>query len=180
VPGQEYLAGLYMQPLALDLFGPRIDAKLRALDAAGLAWHDSDVFHWAISHADRFDEFHAFLAALRGRRTIVVGPPHVRGATADLFGAAAFVEVPAVDCYPAATDVLCRTLDLAVPMRDHPVVLLSASMPAELLAVALHDAKSADRPMTVLDMGSVWDPYAGVFSRSYMRQLHAAGWAWPR
>lgn len=174
---------LGMQPLAVDTWPSEINAFVHQHDLHALKWHDADVFHWAISHEDRHDAFRDFVRAVRGRPVVVVGPPHLRAGLKALLDWTAFVEVPAINCYKAFDHVIAETKGLcdALAARGaRPFVSVSYSMPSEILIDRLWRSAWPEHRPQLVDMGSVWDAYCGVNSRSYMRKLAERGFEYPR
>lgn len=99
-----------------------------------------------------------FFKALTGRYLIVIAPPHLAG----LFECVHIV-IPPVDCW-LSYDRIKEQLEYH--LIDDAVILLCASMMSEVL---ISDFK--DRNCTMIDCGSLFDPYAGVKSRRYHHKL---------
>jgi hypothetical protein len=119
--------------------------------------YDADVLHSA-SIDGRLGEF---LESLRGRNAIIVGPEHLRPLYLKM------ITIPSVNCwleYATTKEKIARTL------KDDDVLLLCASMMSEVL---IHDFKNAK--CTIIDCGSVFDPYVGKLSRSYHHKLNFNG-----
>lgn len=159
---------LAMQPLSIQLFQQRIERFLADNQLQHLRWHDADLFHWAISHPGQYDSFRRFLDALRHRQLVVVGPPHLQEPLKELLSYREFVQVPLRDAYIYLNDIVKRILAAIARCTEPPLVSVSCGMPAEILIHRIWDRASL---FSMIDMGSVWDPYCGVKSRSYMRTL---------
>ncbi len=151
-----YLLGL--QPLAMKKFGTQIAAWLRA-NHLRLPWVHADVFH----DLSKEGALLPFLEPLKDRKVIVVGPERLRGLMR-LLPYVAFVEVPVTNAYAALWDITAR-LSAALVSVVRPVVAFSAGMVSNLL---IHELSG--REATLIDFGSVWDPYVGLATRNY----HAA------
>ncbi len=167
-----YLLG--MQPQAWRESAAKITAFLDRHSISDLPWCDADIIHAGIETP----EFKAMLAALRGRRTLVIGPHHLQAALWSLIGCEQFVDVPARNCFRATRKVV---MDAKQVLQNAPptVVSVSASMPAEIIIDMLWDWLG-NRGHTYIDYGSVWDPYGGRHGRSYQRAMRDQGRAWPR
>jgi hypothetical protein len=120
----------------------------------GLCWREGDVLHDASAKG----ELPRFVDAIRGD-VAVIGPSHL----SILPFADRHIEVPSNDAWSAA-DVI---FDAASTLRDC-VVLVSAGPMAKVLVHRLH---ALDRGCATIDTGSVLDPYCGVLSRRYMRDI---------
>ena len=146
-----YLLG--MQPLAMERFGSRIRAWLNA-NAPDLPWVNADVFHDLSKQGSLLE----FIAPLRDRSVMVVGPGYLR-AVKSILPYRTFVEIPERDAYGAIDRI---RLALA-SVEPGTVVALSAGMPANVL---IHEFRGLPET-TWIDFGSVWDPYVGKATRSY-------------
>jgi hypothetical protein len=143
-----YYIGL--QSLAHRIYRDAID---RITNKCSLNWVGSDVFHRA-SMKGRLNEL---FDALDGRNVILVGGSHLKG-----FKDWGFIEVPSVNCWLEHDRVLD---DLKKTIKEDDVVLFCASMMSNVLIDELHGVA------TLIDMGSVFDPYVNVNSRKYHKDL---------
>lgn len=160
-----------MQHLALHRMRPRIANFLRRHGLESRPWHDADVFHRAAIDG----KLSPLLDALRLRRGVVVGPAHMKDTVPALLGWNRYVPVPATDCYLQLDTITAAVLDecrACIKQHGEAVVSLSCSMPAELVLDRVWRAIGGSN-VYVIDFGSLWDPYCGVCSRSYMRQRRA-------
>jgi hypothetical protein len=152
-----YLLGL--QPLAVDRFGSAIARWLSTHDL-DLPWWNADVFH-DLSKAGALIDF---IEPLRQRTVLLVGPAHLRALT-PVLPYADVLEIPDRDAY-AALPRLRSQLGAALDRHGSDVVVaLSAGMSAKILIDAY-----ATRA-TLIDFGSVWEPYVGRANRSYHAPL---------
>lgn len=157
-----YLLG--MQRLAQRIMGPRIRAYLEPRTLHRLDWIDADVFH----DASRLGQLGPLVAALNARAVLLVGPPHLSKLSPWL-GWQQRLEVPLVDCWAQYGQLRQDVAAVLRAARTSLVVGLSCGMPAKVL---LHDLfHDFGRQHTLVDFGSVWDVYAGVPSRVYMRAM---------
>lgn len=136
---------------------------------ADLDWVDADVFH----HASGAGGLAPLVAAMRTVPVVLVGPPHLHAPLKTVLGYAKHVIVPPKNCYLALKDLVTDTLGALDGLPAGSVAAVSASMPAKLLIAALH--RKVGRRHSLIDFGSVWDFYAGVTSRGYMRAMAQRG-----
>lgn len=115
---------------------------------------DADVLHSA-SIDGKLPEF---MTVLDGRRTVLVGPEYLKA-----MGFDAHILIPELNCWRNYDGVKHR---LKKEIKTDDVVLLCASMMSEVL---IHDFQREF--ITMIDCGSVFDPYVGKFSRSYHHKL---------
>lgn len=162
----QYVLGL--QNLALKVI-PEIPDWIAQNYLTGLDWVDADVFH----HASGAGEMGPLVAELRKVPVVLVGPPHLHQPMKDVLGYAEHVIVPPQNCYLAVKQLTTELLGALDKMPKGTVAAISASMPAKLLIDAVH--KKMGTRHSLIDFGSVWDFYAGVKSRGYMRQMSQGG-----
>jgi len=119
--------------------------------------YNGDIIHRA-SIAGKMEHF---FKAIESRYTILVGPAHL----APLIKNCVHIVIPSQDCWLQYKKV---KKDLAFHLNgvNNPLVLLCASMMAEVL---IHEFRDADA--TIIDCGSVFDPYVGIKSRTYHHKL---------
>lgn len=129
-------------------------------------WYDADVMNKAADTGNLFP----FIECLRKRTIVYCGPKHLKRLRG--FPIAGFVT-----CHPTAafeeSDRLENEISILVDRYDADMVLLSAGQGASPTLVSrLHQ----DRPnISVIDVGSIFDPYVGVFSRSGHKRAGIAG-----
>lgn len=120
--------------------------------------YDADVLHSA-SIDGKLDHL---MNALQGRTVFSVGPLHLE----NLFkGAKNSILISKVNCW-AEYDRVVKLMEHCFDWDDHPVFLLCASMMSEVLIDRFSESKG-----TIIDCGSVFDPYCGVKSRRYHHKL---------
>ncbi len=153
-----------MQRLSMRLMGDRIEEWLTQ-NGVGLCWHDADAFHKASNQGEIDRVFDAFRKA---GNLIVVGPEHLRKLD-QYVDYQQFVEVPARNCFLHIEDIQDRILKAYASAGKPAVISISAGMPANLFVHHLFPRIGHDA--FLLDMGSVWDPYCGVCSRSGHHKL---------
>ena len=147
-----------LQPLAVRRFGARIEQWLASHHKQDLIWVDADVFHRAGSEGI----LGRFINALKERPVILAGPPHLL--EMKLFDYD-YVYVPPYRCHDASNQIEREIVARLDKAKAPTVVSISASMAANGITHRLANAYGAKH--TILDIGSLWDPYAGVVSRKY-------------
>jgi hypothetical protein len=157
-----YMLG--MAPHVLSSFGERIGAFLAEHELHDLDWVDARPFH----RASMDGKLDPFIHTLSQTPLLVVGPSHLE-AVARTLRATAFVEVPAENCYLQLDRIHAECERILLGMPPRTFVSISAGMPANLLVDRLH--RTFDEQHLLVDIGSLWDPYAGVLSRNYMKRL---------
>jgi hypothetical protein len=144
----KYILGL--QNHAKKSMGNAIDDTTSLFN---LEWVASDIFH----NASINGELPLLIDALKGRNVVLVGAKHLKG-----FNGWEFIEVPSVDCWLNYEETL-KELEQTITKDD--VVLFCASMMSNVLIDKLNGKA------TLIDVGSVFDPYVGVKSRTYHKTL---------
>lgn len=150
---------LGMQGFAQRRMGGEIAAWLSA-HGLTFVWVDADLFarQSVTGHLQRF------IDALRLRNVVFVGPEHL-WAVSSLFPVRQYVVIPDHECYDSIDRVLSATRR-AMEGRPAPVVLVSAGPAANVL---IHRLWTEDQGATLIDCGSLWEPYAGYRTRTYHR-----------
>lgn len=144
-----YMVGI--QPLSVSHLADTVEAYFS---------HFKNLYNADVLHSASIDgQIGKFFHALEGRYIILCGPAHL----ASLFEGSVHIVVPSVNCWLQYEQIKEQ---LALHMVDNCVVLLCASMMSECLI-----ADFADRNITMIDCGSVFDPWAGVLSRKYHHKL---------
>jgi hypothetical protein len=129
-------------------------------------WYDADVMNKAADEG----KLYPFIQCLEKRKIVYCGPKHLKRLQG--FPIAGFVT-----CHPTAAfeevDRLENELSVQIDKHRANTVLLSAGQGASPTLVSrLH----RDRPeIVVIDVGSIFDPYVGVFSRSGHKRAGVKG-----
>jgi len=134
---------------------PKIEAFL-AENGLEIPWHLGDVFHRASEAA----QLAPLVKALSKKRVVVVGPPWLES----LPFATDFVPIVPNNCWDDVDEIMEQIL----PFRDC-VISLSAGPAAKVLVDRLFPILG--HSCWILDMGSLWDPFCGVKSRTYHRRM---------
>lgn len=131
-----------------------------------LDWYDANVIHQASETGKLFPLIEVF----RKRKIIFCGPAHLRKLKA--FPIQRFVECHATKAFDEI-DALDLEIGYRIEQCQADTVLLSAGLgAAPTLVSRLH----RDYPdVVILDTGSVWDPYCGVYSRRTHRKRGLTG-----
>jgi len=157
--GQRYYMG--MQPKATKDLGAQI-ASWIARNECDIEWCNADIIHDA-SIADRLEEM---FFALRGRKVVLVGPPHLKPIAMRL--RAPHIETPSFPAWKAWTTLYA---DMAEQLDGDSVVLYCSGMATEVMLDKAHDEYGDT--ITQIDVGSAFDPLCGVCSRKYHKQILA-------
>jgi hypothetical protein len=147
-----------VQPLALKVMGDRIHQWCQA-NKVSVAWCDADVLH----DANKAGRLLPLVKALRRHPVVLVGPPHLASLDAALFPVARFIQIPAKDCSLEKARILAEVTAALEQATAPTVVAFSASMLANVLIHELFPRFGGRH--WLLDLGSLWDVYAGVRSR---------------
>lgn len=154
VSGPSYYLGL--QPISMSKQYKNYDRLQVFTKLLGINWVDADVLHNASAEKRLFQ----FIEALQGRYLVVVGPVHL----SKIFECVHIVTLP-VNCWLNYQQVK-NELHFHLDGVNNAVVLFSASMMSNVLIDDFSDSHH-----TLIDTGSVFDPYCGVFSRGYHYNL---------
>lgn len=122
-------------------------------------WYDSEVF----LSASLAGGLQPFVRALADKRVMVVGSRHLRTLP---FKPEVFIEVPAVNAWLEYSRIKAA-IQQAIYRTN--VVLFCAGMTSKVLIYDLFPACGHNR--FLFDLGSCFDMYCGVNSRSYARRL---------
>lgn len=145
-----------ISPIAIRTYGNPIETWL-AEHRIDVRWYDSEVFLTASITGTLLP----FITALRARKVVYVGPPHLRTLTR-LLPLVDFIETPIHNAHRAKAE-LAHAIRTRRTIAD--VVLLSCGPAATVL---VNDLWKHLPEHTLIDLGSLFDPYCGVASRSYM------------
>lgn len=154
----DYLLG--MQPFAVRQLGGRIEGWLERRHLH-LNWIDADVFH----RASIDGRLEPLLEALPP--VLLVGPAYLE--RINIIPVVSHLVVPDRNCYESYTDIFIQARTMLAKAKTR-VVAISAGMMSNILIHHLH----ANFPnATLIDFGSLWDPYAGKATRAYHRKILA-------
>lgn len=147
-----YVLGL--QNLANRMFAE--DIKHYTLEYS-LNWSAADILHKASKNGRLFE----FVDSTPDN-TLLVGPQHLKefADANDWY----YLNVPSLDCWMSYEEIRTE-LNALVPLKDW-TILYCASMMSNVLIHEFHGKA------TQIDCGSVFDPYGGKVSRTYMKGLN--------
>lgn len=128
--------------------------------APRLIWYDTEVF----LNASLMGELRPFVNALRRKRVLLVGPPHL--ARLKALNAIGLVVTPDRNAYAEKARLEIEILKQA-ELAD--VILFSAGPAAKVMLYDLYPQLKTTH--TLIDCGSLWDVYCGVNSRRYARRM---------
>lgn len=137
------------------------------LEARGIEieWYDCNVMHTASIQG----RLSPFIRLLKKRRTVLIGPWHVQQLKS--IPLQAFITVHPTHAFyelPRLEKAAVRNIERS----KANTVLISAGTAAPVLVSRLHKHFPE---INVIDTGSLWDPYVGVFSRKVFRRLGYTG-----
>lgn len=128
---------------------------------------DLDLVYVNVFHrASQFGLLGPFLSALSKRMTTLVGPEHLR--RLEVFKPDHFIEIPSKNCW-LEYDRLYEEIETHLQETKDRVVLFCASAVSEVFIDDLHTLSIFRH--TLIDIGSLFDPYVGIKSRGYMREI---------
>ena len=130
----------------------------------GIDWVDSDVLHrQSIKHGLK-DLFQA----LQTRNIILVANENLQEVASMMYSPDTYplmhIIISPVDSWLEYDDVLKRVLNI---VHDDDVILYASGMMTEVLIDDVYNIYQGD--VTQIDVGSLFDPYCGIKSRSYMK-----------
>jgi hypothetical protein len=150
-------------------FASRVTAQIRdqvvrwcKLNNVDREWHSTEVF----LEASLAGKLKPLVFALRMRYVGYVGPEHLLHFANDEFNVVGFAPIPKVNAYGEIAGMVRDALGLVDLGAD--TLLISAGPAANALIHRLHPR--IGKRVTMIDVGSVFDPYVGVLSRSYAKR----------
>jgi len=151
-----------MQPKGMRDLGDDIKRWIVSNECE-LEWCNADIIHDA-SIEGRLGEL---WTAARRRKKILVGPNHLKP-IANKYGCG-YVFVPDRNCFKWRTTIEADIGEELAHAGKDAVILYCASMLTEVLIDSIHTAYGDT--LTQIDAGSALDPYVGVNSRRYHKQI---------
>lgn len=124
-------------------------------------WYDCNVMHTASVHGN----LNPFVKLLRKRRTMIIGPEHLWSFRA--IPVRAFVTTHPTKAFYEVDSLEEKAKNL-IPHRKIDTVCISAFTAAPVLVSRLHQHFPK---LNILDVGSLWDVYAGKPSRKVFRDM---------
>lgn len=156
----QYILGI--QSLAMRLRGEEIEQFVKDLN---ISWCDADILHKA-SIKGNLDKLFAILNQTP-EKIVIVGPEYLRAIRSKIkYGT--FIAIPQKDCYLVTKQAINECAKIMTSNRGM-IFLFSASMATNVWIDQLYIHFGQDN--TLLDCGSVFDPYIGVNKRSYHKDI---------
>lgn len=159
----ELMGGLYssMEPREGFIHGmQRVlphDAEYMERFWPDIKWHDSEVFGEAAAKG----ELDNFIAEVNKHPVTVIGNYSIRDATLKLFPNRWFIEIPPMNALTDKQRVMDNILWEDRFSKEPKIYLFSAGMAANVMVSELHGRVKG----WLLDVGHIWDPFAGSRSR---------------
>lgn len=157
---QSYYYGL--QPKAAHDMGEEIEGLLKVL-GVDIPFVNADIFHDASAENLLVD----FFKAIEKQRVVLVGSSQLVMMRM-YFPSMTHIEVPATDAWLDYEHIRDK-LETTLMARRNDVVLFSCGMMANVLIDDLWSGMFSD--MTLINTGSVFDPYCGRCTRKYHPQI---------
>ncbi len=157
--GAPYLLGLQesfvirVHPINERVYNWMVSADLR------VEWVSGDVFH----RASIKDELGPLIQVFKDRGVILVGPERL-DALKSYFPIRRHVRVPLLNCHASVKGLLRKAQEAIESQGTTPIVSVSASMTSEYF---IHELNKTHPEATIIDVGSLWEPYVGVSCRKY-------------
>lgn len=141
---------------------PSVTKFIRQHDLGDLTWHEGSL----LANENMAGRLRAFMQAIRQQPVLYVGPDYLRGLTR-LFRVSTlgFVEVPRVNCYLERVRIETEIRQY-IRLYEPGIIGFSAGM---LSKVLIHQLATDYSSINLIDFGSMWDGYFGVFNRSYLK-----------
>jgi hypothetical protein len=149
-----------LQPKAINDLGGRISEWVKA-NGGMIEWCNADLIHDA-SIADRL---HELLGAMRGRKKILIGPAHLY----DFAFRNQMIFIATPSDFPVWKAWTTIYADLVEQLDKDATVLYCASMATEVMIDKA--SREYGDTITQIDIGSAFDPAAGVVSRRYHKSI---------
>lgn len=121
-------------------------------------WYDCSTFR----RANVAGELYPLVEAMRKKKMVYVGPEHLDAFIFLNLHYISYVNTPKRNAYEKKGSIL-RAIRYAVEWEKPDAIGFSAGPLANILIDELWDGS-----VTLIDFGSIWDPYVGVKSRRYM------------
>lgn len=125
-----------------------------------IEWHDTEIFSEAVAVAGDTEDFKDFLSVLQGKQVMIIGNFSIRDATKDLLPNRWFFEVPPSNAFEKKAEVL-EAVRWNNRFNKDVVYLFSCGMAANAFISELHGEIDG----WLIDVGHIWDPFAGSKSR---------------
>lgn len=157
IHNEDYYLGMQsLSYLSREKLLPKIERWLQQNNVS-IKWHSGEVFH----RASRARQLAPLIKQLWQRPVAIVGPKWLE----KLPFAKSFIEVIPKDCWKDVDAIEKRLRGISAGT----IISFSAGPTAKVLIHRLFPILG--KTCWLIDFGSLWDPYCGVFSRTYHRHL---------
>jgi len=154
-----------LQPLVLTLMASEVEAALQKFPP--IRWVDADVFHVASIEGRLFP----LIEILRRSPLVIIGPSYLRKIVNVFPHYEEFIEVPERNCYLDKNRIRDEVLAWGSTKGQRSIYAFSCSMLAEVL---ISELSSLLPNATLIDFGSLWDPFVSHPTRPYHREMTKA------
>ena len=161
----KYFMGL--QPLAMRIEGEEIQ-KLFQENNINIEWSDTDILH----NASICGDLGLFIKALKNNECNILAAPEFLSECSKLFPIHERIIVPDTNAWLEIKQItydIIKAINLNHKKKKNIIVLIMAGMTANVILDTLY-IPYGER-ITIIDTGSVFDPYCGRNSRSYHKKL---------
>lgn len=162
-----------MQSLAMRIRKKEIDYFKTKNKLDKLKWFNADILH----HASIKGLIKPFFNAVNYRKNIVLVGPQFLSKIKSYINYDYHVVIPGLNCWESYKQILYDCSKIVNRIINRPVnngdvlFLISASMPAKVLIDDLYCQYNDKLNISLLDTGSLFDPFCGKNSRGYHRDL---------
>lgn len=122
-----------------------------------IKWHDTEIFSEAVVK----NELGPLIEAVNEHPVTIIGNYSIREATHTLFPKRWFIEVPPTNAFTVKDQVIEKILWEDRFTKEPKVYLFSCGMAANAMISELHGKVNG----WLIDVGHIWDPFAGSKSR---------------
>lgn len=164
----EYYVG--MQSLAIRTRGKQIDYFKAKNRLNGLKWFNADILH----HVSIKGNIKLFFNALNYRKNVILVGPGFLSGIKKYITLYEHVIIPKLNCWKSYKEILYNCSKIAnrmIKKEQDLIFLICASMPGKVLIDDLYRQYNDKMNISLLDIGSVFDPFCGVNSRGYHRDI---------
>lgn len=161
----DYFIG--MQNLAMKIRGNEIKAFKKDNNLKNLKWFNADILH----HASIKGNIKPFFEALNTRKNIVLVGPAYLSIINKYINYSYHIQIPEVNCWTEYKQISYNCSKIAnrliVKKEENILFLVCGSMMAKVLINGLYDQYNHKTNISLLDIGSLFDPFCGRKTRSY-------------
>lgn len=150
-----------MVRIATKMYEKEINRYILENNANG-AWCDGTIF----VDTSRAGKLFPLIHALRYKKMIYVGPEHLRKINTVGIPYEYFVQVPEINCW-LRRNTITALIKAAVKTIKPDIICFSAGLLTPVLIYDLYELY--ENKLTMVDIGSLFDPFVGKKSRKYMK-----------